>query len=494
MTDLTTEASPPAVRKPARHQGRAVALWVAVAVAVVALWYGLTRPPAVHVVMSVPGMDGRPAELPVRDVAHIGTIFEFGPGKPSNYPGTWPGFRGADFSNLAPAPKAPLASSWPTNGPQALWTATLGEGCAGAAVRNGRVYIMDYDESGRADMLRCLSLDDGREIWRRGYTIQVKRNHGMSRTVAAVSERHVVTIGPRGHVMCVEADSGRFLWGLDMERKLGARVPDWYTGQCPLIDGEVAVLAPCGTNVFMMGVECSTGRTLWETPPPGAWKMSHSSVAPAVIAGRRMYVYAAIGGMAGVAADGADRGRILWQTSEWRASVIAPTPVVMPEGRIFVTAGYGAGGMVFQVSREGEKYVVKTVRKFNPRNGLACEQHTPLFYQGRLFGVLPKDAGPRHNEFACADVDGNILWTSGTDIRFGIGPFMIVGDRLLVLDDEGVLTMARMDRERFIPMARARVLPGQDSWAPMALVGTRLLVRDFKHMVCLELGEKGRTP
>lgn len=494
MTGLKIDVVPDTARKPVRFPSGRVAFWGAVIAAAAAIWYGLTRPMAVCVVKSELGMDGRPAGLPVRDVAHIGTIFEYGSGRPSNAPGTWPGFRGGDFSNIAEAPESPLASSWPTQGPKALWTVSLGEGCAGAAVRNGRVYIMDYDETAKADMLRCLSLDDGKEIWRRGYALQVKRNHGMSRTVAAVSGRHVVTIGPRGHVMCVEADSGRYLWGLDMERRLGAHVPDWYTGQCPLIDGDVAVLAPCGTNVFMMAVDCATGRTLWETPPPGAWKMSHSSVVPAVVAGRRMYVYAAIGGMAGVAADGTDRGRILWQTSEWRASVIAPSPVVMPDGRVYVTAGYGAGGMVLQVSREGEGYTVKTVRKFNPRNGLACEQHTPLFFQGRLFGVLPKDAGSRQREFACADVDGNILWTSGQDTRFGLGPFMIVGDRLLVLDDEGVLTMARMDRERFVPMAKARVLPGQDSWAPMALAGTRLLVRDFKQMVCLELGGDGRAP
>ena len=40
-----------------------------------------------------------------------------------------------------------------------------------------------------SDVLRCLSLADGREIWRRWYRTGAKRNHGVSRTVPAVTER-----------------------------------------------------------------------------------------------------------------------------------------------------------------------------------------------------------------------------------------------------------------------------------------------------------------
>ncbi len=485
--DLSNKSSPSSSRLTV-----ILTVLLAVALAAGALVYWLTRPPAVRVAQNVPGMDGRPPGLAVRDVARIGTIFEAGPGKASTLPGLWPGFRGADFSNVATAAVPALATTWPANGPRALWAVDLGEGYAAPAVRNGRVYLLDYDEARRADILRCFSLEDGREIWRRGYGVQLKRNHGMSRTIPAVTERYAVTIGPRGHVMCVEADGGRYLWGIDMERRFGTRIPDWYTGQCPLIDGDTVVLAPCGTNVFMLGVDLASGRSVWETPAPGGLKMSHSSVVPASIAGRRMFVYAAVGGLAGVAADGAERGNILWQTPEWKANVIAPAPVVMPDGRVFVTAGYGAGSMVFQVTREGDAFKVAVLRSFNPRGGLACEQQTPLYYRGRLFGILPKDAGANRSQFVCADTDGTLLWTSGPDVRFGLGPFMVAGDRFLMLDDNGVLTMAQASAERYIPMARARVLAGTDSWGPLALAGTRLLARDSKRMVCLELGEEGK--
>ena len=44
-----------------------------------------------------------------------------------------------------------------------LWSIELGEGHAGAAVRDGRVFVLDYDRAASADVLRCFSLADGRE-------------------------------------------------------------------------------------------------------------------------------------------------------------------------------------------------------------------------------------------------------------------------------------------------------------------------------------------
>jgi outer membrane protein assembly factor BamB len=117
----------------------------------------------------------------------------------------------------------------------------------------------------------------------------------------------------------------------------------------------------------------------------------------------------------------------------------------------------------------------------------SCEQHTPLLYRDRLFAVLPKDAGANRAQFACLDLEGNLSWTSGQTERFGLGPFLRAGDRIFILDDDGTLTLIRASIDRFEQLARARVLPGREAWAPMALVDGRLLARDFEEMVCLDL-------
>ena len=204
-------------------------------------------------------------------------------GTAADLPGAWPGFRGPNRDAVSPE-DTPLADAWTAGEPKPLWTVDVGDGYAGAAVLNGRVYLMDYDRDAQADALRCLSLADGKEMWKFSYPLAVKRNHGMSRTVPAVTPRFVVGLGPKCHVSCLDAVSGKFQWGIDLVREYGATVPAWYAGQCPLIDGDRVILAPAGRSL-MIAVDLATGKVLWQTPNPRDWKMTHVSITPMEIAG-----------------------------------------------------------------------------------------------------------------------------------------------------------------------------------------------------------------
>ncbi|MBN1907739.1 MAG: PQQ-binding-like beta-propeller repeat protein, partial [Deltaproteobacteria bacterium] len=152
-------------------------------------------------------------------------------GVPSALPGSWPGFRGANLDAIVSAelPK-PLNLNWEINKPAVLWEVGLGEGYAGAAVANGRVYILDYDQEKEGDAIRCLSLDDGKEIWRYFYRVKIKRNHGMSRTVPVIAGDSVITFGPKCHVVCLDAVTGELRWKRDLVKDDGAEVPAWYAG------------------------------------------------------------------------------------------------------------------------------------------------------------------------------------------------------------------------------------------------------------------------
>jgi outer membrane protein assembly factor BamB len=450
-----------------------------------ARWRAGDDMPAVTRRVALPGEGssdgGQPAVA--SPVVKIGEFFTNFTGVASASAGAWPCFRGSNFDNIAVGDK--LADAWPAAGPPVLWSVPLGEGYAGPAVMNGCVYLLDYDGERDADSLRCFSLDDGREIWRRWYRVNIKRNHGMSRTVPSATARHVVTIGPRCHVMCVDATSGALRWGIDLERDWGTTVPMWYTGQCPLIDDGQVILAAAGT-ALMMGVDLETGKVLWQTPNARKWQMSHSSVMPMTLAGKKMYVYCAVGGMAGVSAEPADRGALLWEATEWNHQVVAPAPVPIGDDRILVTAGYGEGSAIFKVTDAAGVFNVKQVRKLD-KQVFACEQHTPIFYKGYLYSVLPADAGSTKRQAVCMSPDAVIAWTSGGTERFGLGPYIVADDKLFILDDNGVLTMIRPDGTGYNKLAQAKVLQGKEAWAPMAVADGRLLVRDYGMMKCLDM-------
>jgi outer membrane protein assembly factor BamB len=455
------------------------------AVAALGLW--LTSSSRVTLAKSVPGLDGKPpGAAGAGSRANIGELFTAGEGTAADYPGEWTRFRGAGFDGVADA-KVALADAWPASGPRAVWSLELGEGYAAPVVSGGRVYLLDYDESRRADSLRCLSLADGQEIWRRAYRVAVKRNHGFSRAIPAVADGYVVSIGPEGQVMCVDAFSGSLSWGIDLKADYGAEIPLWHTGQCALIDRGVAVIA-VGAGILMMGVDCRTGAVVWSTPNPGAYGMSHSSIMPVTIAGTRTYVYCALGAVVGVSAEPASRGELLWQVKEWNPRVVAPSPVSLGGGRIYVTAGYGAGGALLSIDRTNTGFEGRVVSRWSPRQGFASEQQTPVFWRGSLYGILPKDAGEAGGELVCATPEGAMKWRSGKGNRFGLGPYLIADGKILVLSDDGVLTMARASAERYEPLAQAKVLSGRDAWGPLCLAGRYLLARDTRRLVCLDLG------
>jgi len=436
-------------------------------------------------------------ELPSRKVLQSTVVKfpgEFAPadGKPAaELTGSWPCFRG-EARDAVSREQVPLARSWGPQGPKVLWKAPMGIGYAGPAVRNGRVYVLDYDEARQADALRCLSLADGREIWRRWYEIPIDSDHGVSRTVPAVTDKYVVTLGPKCHVLCVDATTGDFRWGLDLIKDYKTIVPKWYAGQCPLIDKDRAILAPAGDKVLMMAVDCETGKTVWQTPNAHGWKMTHASITPVDFKGRRMYVYCASGGVAGVAAEDGPSwkaGDVLWERDDWRVTfACVPSPVVVGDGKILLAGGYGSGAMMIQLKEEGGKITSEKVWRLEKSKDFGAEQQTPVFLDGYVYGVLPKEAGSLGGQLVCIDLEGKHKWTSGGANRFGLGPWMIADGLLFVMDDNGLLTMAEAKPGGYRPVGQARVLPGgHETWAPMTLAGGRLLVRDLKQMVCLDV-------
>ncbi len=455
--------------------------------ALASLYIWLSVNPARSLVAEVPGTDGSAnAKGAESQTINLAGVFQTFDGQPSSLPGEWPAFRGPRRDNLVlDGPK--LADSWGEDGPKVLWKVPVGDGYASPAVYQGRVYLMDYDVDTRSDAIRCLSLDDGKEIWRRSYGNNIKRNHGMSRTIPAVSGDSLVVMGPKCHVIGLDTLTGDFRWGIDLQKDYGTTEPLWYTGQCPLIDDGKVIVAVCGTDVLMMAVDCKTGEVVWKVPNPDGWNMSHSSVMLMTLLGKRMYVYSALGGTVAVSGDPETAGQLIFALP-WDAKVVAPSPIQAGDDLIFVTTGYGRGSRLLKLRDDGGKIAVDVVYDKPPDQILACEQQTPIFRDGLIYGIMPKDAGALKQQLVCYKPDGTLVWSSGQDNRFGLGPFLIADNKFFILDDKGTLTMADATKQEFVRLGSAEVLTGHDAWGPMALAGTRLLVRELKTMACVELG------
>jgi outer membrane protein assembly factor BamB len=238
----------------------------------------------------------------------------------------------------------------------------------------------------------------------------------------------------------------------------------------------------------MIGVDYKTGEILWQTPNSPGYQMSHSSVMPMVIHGKKTYVYAANGGVCGISGEVADRGALLWNVA-WKPSVIAPSPLQLPTGDIVLTAGYGAGGALLRVNHTNGRWSATLVDQYKADEGLSSEQQTPVLYEQMVITIPPNDGSGRRGKVV-AYSPSNIrtpIWESAADESFGYGPYIVIDNHLVVLKDDGELFVYKLEQKSMTLIKKQRIMDGHDAWGPMAYADGYLMVRDAEMVVCLKI-------
>jgi outer membrane protein assembly factor BamB len=75
-------------------------------------------------------------------------------------------------------------------------------------------------------------------------------------------------------------------------------------------------------------------------------------------------------------------------------------------------------------------------------------------------------------------------------LTFGLGPFIIVGDKIYALSDDGKLSIFDFNDKGFMEIKTQQILNGHDAWGPIAIADGYLIARDSKNMTCIKLKEK----
>jgi outer membrane protein assembly factor BamB len=266
--------------------------------------------------------------------------------------------------------------------------------------------------------------------------------------------------------------------------------PDFYVGQCPLIDNDIAIIAP-GAKALMIGVNCATGKVVWQTPNPDSLRMSHTSIIPMTILGKKMYVYSALGGVCGVSAEGDDIGKVLWKNLDWSPNIVVSSPIFLGNNEIVVFGSYGSGAARLKITRNDSGYSTSLSEQHKSADGISCEQQTPILSGEYLWDVLPENAGALKKQLVCYHKSDILkpVWSSGKENRFGkgLGPYIISRNMLYLLDDEGTLYMYRLETGKAALVSSHKILDAIEAWGPIAIAGKYLLMRDARNLICLDI-------
>jgi len=429
----------------------------------------------------------------------------------------WPQFLGPDRTGVSV--EKGLLRAWPAGGPKEQWSVEVGAGFGGAAVRDGEVYVLDRVGE-RQDVLRCLDLKTGKALWTCAYDAPGKLPYDGSRSVPTVDERFVFTVGPFGHLQCIDRQSHRIVWSKHMvndfkdaeidrdekprtraEKLARAQVPEWGVTQSVVLYKDLVIVAPQTEKVGLAGYEKGTGKLRWASGYVGRNWYSHVSPWLMRLGGADQVVMLAqpsdpekspaSAPPAVITSIDPDTGGILWKAQTPRPYKIPiPQPLRIGEDRVFITGGYGLGCMVLKVAKEGGQWKAEVVFR---KNTVASHIHSPVLYDGRIYVTSFREHGAANTGLVCVDENGELVWQTGPKLQFDFGGFIVADGLIFIMNGKtGELHLLEITSGGYKLLAKAKVLAGEGgtTWAPLALSEGRLIVRDQEQMKCLDV----RTP
>jgi outer membrane protein assembly factor BamB len=388
----------------------------------------------------------------------------------------WPQFLGPTRDGRAAAAETALPTSFARE-PEVLWRRSAGSGFAGPVVADGKV-ILFHREGG--DMTtEALDPRTGKTLWRSVYVTDYVDSFGFDngpRAVPAVAEGRVFTHGPEGRVTALDLATGRELWAFDTAAK--ADSPQGFFGRAPspLVLGERVWIAAGGEldgrDAGLLALDVRTGAPVATAAGDEAGYASPVAAGPErVLAWMRNRLWL-VEATTGAVLD----SRPLRSTMD--ASVNAASPLACGEGRWFVSAGYGVGANLFQIT---DKPALEEV--WSRQEVLDCHYATPVLHEGHLYGFHGRqETGMK---LRCVRlVDGEVVWEAPDKLPGGT--LQLVGDRLLVVTEQGELWVVPASPKEFDKALAVQILrAGHRSHA--AYADGVLFARDSEELVAVPL-------
>jgi outer membrane protein assembly factor BamB len=348
------------------------------------------------------------------------------------------------------------------------WRLDLGPSYSGPVIA-GRAVIVTETRDKKTEHVRALDRVSGQELWQASWEGSLKvpffaaSNGSWIRSTPCVDGDRVYVAGMRDVLVCLDVATGREIWRLDFMQDLKSPLPSFGFVSSPLVRGDhVFVQAGAG----FVKLDKRTGKVVWRVLEDGGGMMgsAFSSPYPVELGGVPQILVQNRDDLAGIDPEA---GTVLWKTKveAFRGmNIVTPT---VHDGKVFTTS-YGGGSWLFAVDPARAEKPVEQVW----RNKIQGYMSTPIVIGGHAYVHL------RNQRFACLDLaTGKEAWITKPFGRYW--SMVAQGDRILALDETGDLRLIRATPERFEPLGAATVA-AEESWAHLAIEGRDLYVRDVK--------------
>lgn len=377
----------------------------------------------------------------------------------------WPQFRGNQRDGIVQ--NVELIKSWPETGPQKLWTENVGNGFSEVAVASGVAYIMSSDSTnGGYEYLAAFDVQTGKDIWKvRVDSLYFEVDgwgHG-PRSTPAIDGELIFCLSGRGKLSALAVKDGSLRWSKDLPKDLGSKQPRWGFSTSPILVGDLLILETGGTeNRGFSALDKRTGNIVWNT---GTYEAFYNSPMLVEIENQPSLVYVSDTMMYSFDL----KGNIKWS---FKMPLQFPTamPVFIAPDRIFVSSLSDTGSFMIRINNDHPK-------KLWTSPAMQNEWSSSIYHNGYLYGFSKA-------KLVCISAEtGELKWGQR---GFGKGSLIMAGDKLLVLSDQGLITVIEPSPEKYIKTGSFKAMEGK-SWTAPSFAEGKLFVRNLSEMSCYKL-------
>lgn len=436
------------------------------------------------------------------------------------YTQDWPQFLGPDRNSTSPQKN--ILRSWPENGPEVLWTVNVGIGYGGPVVKDGKVYLLDRDNE-VGDKMRCFDLSSGEELWNLQYEAPGSVMFPGSRSVPTLDGNYIYSCGPYGDLYCIDINSHKPVWNKNVWTDFGGdpgngpgelggfsghgNFPIWAISQCPLVYGDLLIIASQAPEAGVIAYNKITGDIVWKTSNLG----NETYVSPAVVKidGKDNIVMVTsstnpighpelpktLGNIVGIEPL---TGEVLWKFTEWECHISVPSAVDAGNNKVLVVGGYELGALMIEVKKQADG-TYGTAEIFRTEE-FGDQTKPPILIDGYFYAQF--GTNNTRDGLTCMSMDGEIMWKTKRDPDFNKGSMILADGLILSTDGAKSLYLIEPDPSEFKLLAAAELLTaaeasgdrmaarfGTQNWAPLALADGRLLIRDQSRLMCVKVAE-----
>lgn len=392
----------------------------------------------------------------------------------------WPQWRGPQRNGISN--EKGLLQEWPKSGPKLLYEIKdIGEGYSTPAVVGSRLYLLS-NRGLDNEFVQALSVKDGKALW----TTRIgnvgnpdqKPNYPMARSTPTIDGNVLYALGSDGDLACLETATGKIRWQKNLRKEFGGKPGIWAYSESPLIDGDVLVATPGGSQATIVALNKKDGSVIWKSAVPGGDPAGYASAVVIEAAGYRQYVQFLDKGVVGVDAK---TGKFLWRYAEpGKGPANMPTPIAR-NGYVYAAASRTGGGLV-QLKPTTDGVVAEQVYY---KRGLPFSIGGAVLLGDYLYGTT--DQGLVAAEY----ISGNVKWQAES---IGGGSILYADGNLYIHGENGDVALVEATPDAYREKGRF-TLPDQPkhrdamekAWAYPVIANGRLYIRDLGTLWCYDI-------